>query len=66
MIWFSYNTSKSRDEQISMKETYGPCEARAEQHLLQCFQSLWLVEDSDAVSCSCVLTRDPGNESLNF
>ena len=44
MIWFRYNTSKSGDEQISMKETYGPCEGRAEQHLLQqCFQlSGWL------------------------
>ena len=44
MIWFRYNTSKSGDEQISMKETYGPCEKRAEQHLLQqCFQlSGWL------------------------
>ena len=40
MIWFRYNTSKSGDEQISVKETYGPCEGRAEQ---QCFQlSGWL------------------------
>ena len=30
MIWFSYNTSKSRDEQISMKETCGLCEGNAE------------------------------------
>ena len=35
MIWFSYNTSKSGDEQISMKETFGLCEGNAEQHLLQ-------------------------------
>ena len=39
IIWFSYNTSESGDEQISMKERCGPCEGRAEQHLLQlCFQ----------------------------
>ena len=39
MIWFSYNTSKSGDEQVSMKETCGLCEGNAEQHLLQhCFQ----------------------------
>ena len=39
MIWFSYNTSESGDEQISMKETCGPRQGRAEQHLLQqCFQ----------------------------
>ena len=34
MIWFRYNTSKSGDEQISMKETYRPCEGRAEQQCL--------------------------------
>ena len=39
MIWFSYNTSKSGDEQISMKETCGLCEGSAEQQLTQhCFQ----------------------------
>ena len=39
MIWFSYNTSKSGDEQISMKETCELCEGSAEQHLLQhCFR----------------------------
>ena len=39
MIWFSYNTSKSGDEQISVKETCGLCEGNAGQHLLQhCFQ----------------------------
>ena len=39
MIWFSYNTSKSFDEQTSMKETCGLCERKAEQHLLQhCIQ----------------------------
>ena len=32
MIWFSHNTSKSRDEQISMKETFGMCDGKAEQH----------------------------------
>ena len=38
-MWFSYTTSKSGDEQISMKETCGLCEGKAEQHLLQhCFQ----------------------------
>ena len=43
MIWFSYNTSKSGDEQISMKETCGLCEGNAEQHLLQhcCQLSGW-------------------------
>ena len=35
MIWFSYNTSKSGDEQVSMKEMCGQCEGNAEQHLLQ-------------------------------
>ena len=30
MIWFSYNTSKPGDEQISMKETCGLCEGNAE------------------------------------
>ena len=29
MIWFSYNTSKSGDEQISMKETCGLYEGNA-------------------------------------
>ena len=45
MIWFSYNTSKSGDEQISMKETCRLCEGFAEQHLLQhCFElSGWRV-----------------------
>ena len=39
MIWFSYNTSTSGDEQISVKETCGLCEGNAEQHLPQhCFQ----------------------------
>ena len=39
IILFSYNTSKSGDEQISMKETCGRCGGNAEQHLLQhCFQ----------------------------
>ena len=39
MICFSYNTSKSGDEQISMKETCGLSEGIAEQLLLQhCFQ----------------------------
>ena len=39
MIWFSCGTSKSGDEQMSMKETCGLCEGNAEQHLLQhCFQ----------------------------
>ena len=39
MIWFSNNTSKSGDDQISMKETCGLREGNAEQHLLQhCFQ----------------------------
>ena len=39
MIWFSYNTSKSGDEQISMKETCRLCEGIAEQQLpLHCFQ----------------------------
>ena len=39
MIWFSYNTSKSGDEQTSLKETRGLCEGNAEQHFLQhCFQ----------------------------
>ena len=39
MIWFSYNTSKSGDEQISMKFSCGMCEGNAEQHSLQhCFQ----------------------------
>ena len=68
MIWFSYNTSKFGDEQISMKETCGLCEGRTEQHLLlHCFQlSHGLVEDSAAVSCGCVLTRDPGNEFSEF
>ena len=39
MVWFSYNTSKSGDEQISVKETCGLCEGNAEQHLQpHCFQ----------------------------
>ena len=38
-IWFSYNTSKSGDEQVSMKETCGLCVGNAEKHLQQhCFQ----------------------------
>ena len=44
MIWFSFNTLKSGDEQISSKETCGLC---AEQHLLQhCFSALWLVSNN--------------------
>ena len=44
MIWFCYNTSKSGDELISMKETCGLCEGNAEQHLLQhCFQQSYSV-----------------------
>ena len=35
VTWFSNNTSKSGDEQISMKEACGLCEGNAEQH---CFQ----------------------------
>ena len=44
MIWFSYNTLKSVDEQISTKET---CELCAEQYLLQhCFQlSGWRINN---------------------
>ena len=39
MIWFGYSTSKSGDEQISMKETSVLCEGNAEQHFLQhCFR----------------------------
>ena len=32
LIWFRYNTSKSGDEQISLKVTCGLCEGNAEQH----------------------------------
>ena len=47
MIWFSYNTSKSGDEQISMKETCGLCEGNAEQHSFTTtlLSALWLVSD---------------------
>ena len=58
MIWFSYNTLKSVDEQISTMETCGLC---AEQHLLQhCFQlSGWRI--TTLLSLRYVLTRDRVN-----
>ena len=52
MIWFSNNTSKSGEEQISMKETCGLCEGRAEQHSLHLCESVehhvhvWLVSST--------------------
>ena len=61
MIWFSNNTSKSGDEQISMKETCGLCEGKTEQHSLQhCFQlSGWRV--TTLLNLRYVLTRDRVN-----
>ena len=35
MIWFSYNTSESGDEQINMEETCGQFTGRAAPHLRQ-------------------------------
>ena len=46
MIWFSYNTSESGDEQTSVKETCGLCERKAEQHFTTTLLSaLWLVNN---------------------
>ena len=47
MISFSYNTLKSDDEQISMKETCRLCVGNTEQHLPQNFLSAFqLVGDN--------------------
>ena len=54
----SYNTSKSDDELISLKETCGLCEGNAEQHSQQHYFQLsgWCV--TKLLSCGCVLKRD--------
>ena len=46
-----FNTSKSADELISMKETFGLCEGRAEQHYYFCESEMnhvrfWLVSSA--------------------
>ena len=50
VIWFSYNTSKSGDEQISMKETCGLCEGNAEQYSGLCGRSCMNSANNNHVS----------------